>query len=92
MTQTACGNITVTDRKNIELTGVVSVDCFDEYVITLTVQCGTLTVEGEGLKLNELDLDRGRVTAVGRINAVYYSEQSAAAKGGVLSRIFGKRG
>ena len=44
------------------------------------------------LKLNELDLDRGRVTAVGRINAVYYSEQSAAVKGGVLSRIFGKRG
>ena len=49
MTQTACGNITVTDRKNIELTGVVSVDSFDEYVITLTVQCGTLTVEGDGL-------------------------------------------
>ena len=65
MTQTACGNITVADRKNIELTGVVSVDSFDEYVITLTVQCGTLTVEGESLKLNELDLDRGRVTAVG---------------------------
>lgn len=91
MTQNTCGMITVTDRKNIELTGIRAVESFDEYTITLSVSCGTLTVEGEGLCIGVLDLDKGKVSASGTVNAVYYSDTAASVKKGMLSRMFGKR-
>lgn len=91
MMEEACGMITVTDRKSIELTGIRSVESFDEFTITLTVSCGTLTVEGENLSIGVLDLEKGRVSAAGCINAVYYADSGAPQKGGVLSRVFGKR-
>ena len=40
----SCGSITITDRASIELTGVLSVDSFDEAAITLNVSCGKLLI------------------------------------------------
>lgn len=86
-----CGTVNVTDRKCIDLTGILSVDSFDESLITLSVPCGTLTVEGEGLHITVLDLDKGKVSATGTIGAVYYSDSDAPKKGGLFSRVFGSR-
>ncbi len=86
-----CGIVTVTDRKTVDLTGIISVDSFDEYAINLTVSCGTLTIEGENLGITALDLDKGRVSAAGTISAVYYTDDDAPSKkGGIMSRILGK--
>lgn len=85
-----CGIINITDRKSIQLTGVVSVDSFDEYYISLTVSCGTLNIEGEGLNITTLDLDKGHVSASGTINGVYYNENDSSKQKGVVSRLFGK--
>ena len=86
---TACGLINITDRRKIELTGVKSVDSFDEGLITLTVSCGRLTVEGEGMNITVLDLDRGVICAEGVINAVLYSDMAGAGEKGMFSRLFG---
>lgn len=89
MQKTPCESIAITDRARIELTGIQSVESFDEYAIVLTVEQGGLTVEGEGLSIEILDLERGMVTAVGRIGAVYYTDSAVRKKGGFF-RLFGK--
>ena len=85
-----CGIINISDRKTIQLTGVVSVDSFDEYNISMTVSCGTLNVEGEGLNITTLDLDKGHVSASGTINGVYYNDSENSGKKGLALRLFGK--
>ena len=84
-----CGLISITDRKKIELTGIKAVDSFDEFTITLTVSCGKLSVEGEGLTITVLDLDRGVVCAEGKIGAVLYSDTETDSEKGFMSRLFG---
>ena len=88
----SCGMINVTDRRKIELTGIKSVDSFDEYTVTLSVEGGKLSVEGEQLNITVLDLDRGVVEAQGVINAVVYSDAPQAKEKGVMSKLFGKKG
>ena len=87
----SCGSVAITDSASIELTGVLSVDSFDEAAITLNVSCGKLLIEGENLKIDGLDLEKGRVTAGGRINAVYYTDVAGGTNAGLLARLFGKR-
>ncbi len=85
------GLINVTDRRKIELTGVMSLDSFDEYSVTVTVSCGKLMVEGDSLNITVLDLERGVVCAQGTINAVAYTDIGTEDKQGFFSRLFGGR-
>ena len=86
----SCGMININDRKSIQLTGVISVDSFDEFYIALTVSCGTLNIEGEGLNITTLGLDKGHVSASGNINGVYYSDGESNKQKSVVSKLFGK--
>ena len=90
MTENTYGNFSVINRKSIDITGVVSLDSFDEYSITLSVTDSVLTVEGENLSITTLDLERGKVFAEGKINGVYYSDPKAPSDKGMFSKIFGK--
>ncbi len=84
-----CGTFTVTDRSKIELTGIKAVESFDEVSIVLSVSSGGLTVEGEALHIEVLDLEKGIVSAEGKIHAVFYTDSLSRSRG-VLSRLFGK--
>ena len=91
MIETPCGIVNITDRKIIELTGIVSIDSFDEGMIVLTVSCGTLTIEGEQLNITVLDLDKGKVCATGKINSVFYSDVLQSTGKGFMSALFGNK-
>ncbi len=84
MQKTPCESILINDRTRAELTGIVSVESFDEFSIVMTVAQGGLTVEGEALSIEILDLEAGRVTATGRIGAVYYTDSVTHKKGGAF--------
>ncbi len=87
--QETCGMITITDRKKVTLTGISSVESFDEYEVVLSVSCGTLTVEGENLSITGLDLEKGTVEATGLIRCVAYSDAGSGKKG-LAARLFGR--
>jgi sporulation protein YabP len=88
---TTYGNISIIGRKSVDVTGVSSVDSFDEYAINLSVSGSTLVIEGEGLNITTLDLERGKVFAQGKINGVYYSDSGSTSSGsGIFSKLFGK--
>ena len=80
-------NITVNDRKHLNVDGITEVISFDEASVCLTTLCGDLYIDGTELHITTLDTDRGVVSVDGNIAAIYYARESAKEK----RSLFGKR-
>ena len=75
------------NREKLSISGVEDVSGFDETLIVLTTALGDLTVRGENLHIDRIDLDVGQLEVRGSIQELRYGE---TAKGGSLwSRLFG---
>lgn len=83
-------NLTLDSRKKMVLTGVIEVLSFDDEKILLNTCLGMLTIRGEQLKMNKLDVQNGDVIIIGSISSLVYSggNTKAAKKDGILSRLF----
>jgi sporulation protein YabP len=66
-------NLSLENRKRLALTGVVEVISFNESVIMLNTSLGSMTIKGEGLRMNKLDVQNGEVMIIGAINSCIYS-------------------
>lgn len=66
------GDVTVTAREKITVTGVEEVISFDEGSVIMATTGGTLTVDGEGLNVTKLDLTGGEVVICGHFIGMYY--------------------
>ena len=76
------------DRAMLEIDGVSDVVSFDEGVVLLRTVQGAMTVEGEGLHISRLDLEKGLLTVEGKIGGLFYTtETGAGKKGGFFSRL-----
>ncbi|MDO5038384.1 sporulation protein YabP [Clostridium sp.] len=64
--------MTLEDRKKLSLTGVDEVLGFDEEKIILNTILGRLKINGQGLKMNKLDVKNGDVTVEGYISSIIY--------------------
>ena len=78
--------LTLTERKNMTMTGVTEVVSFDENTVVLKTSLGDLVIHGQGLQLKNLSLEGGQVAVEGTIFAFVY-EQSR--KSGGLRRLLG---
>ena len=67
------GNITLENRKKMTLTGVEEVISFDDEKILLNTKLGALTIKGQNLKMNKLDVQNGDVMINGEIYYIVYS-------------------
>ena len=73
--------ITLTQKKEISVTGVDGVLAFSESKITLSLKGGgKLCVAGNGLKIAGFSKENGVFTATGSIAGVSYGGKSFAAK------------
>lgn len=83
-------NIILEDRKSLSISGVEDIDHFDENTVSLFTNAGELTVKGEALHINTLNVDTGELTLDGNIFALIYSQdsQSQKGKGSMFSKIF----
>ncbi|MBQ3482250.1 MAG: sporulation protein YabP [Oscillospiraceae bacterium] len=75
------------NREKLRLTGVSDVSGFDENLIVLSTDMGELSVRGEGLHIDKIDLDAGLLELRGRICELCYEETAAAAS--LWKKIFG---
>lgn len=80
-------SVSLTDREKMSISGVVDVSGFDDSIVILSTSQGELTVRGEGLHIDRIDLDAGRLDVQGRVQELHYDE--SAPKGSVWSRLFG---
>lgn len=75
------------DRKSLNVTGVSDVDSFDDKVIVVYTDYGELTVRGNGLHIDSLDLSSGELTFNGKINSMIYTENKPKSTS-LFSKIF----
>lgn len=75
------------NREKLRLTGVRDVSGFDENVIVLSTDMGELSIRGEGLHIEKIDLDAGLLELHGRICELCYEESPAGST--LWRRLFG---
>ena len=80
-------NVIIDGRCSISLTGVTATGNFDDEEICLFTDYGSITVKGEGLKVNVINTSSGDVQAEGKIISLTYSDR-AAKKEGFMARVF----
>jgi sporulation protein YabP len=82
-------NAVLRNRERLALDGVSEVLSFDETTVVLRTLLGTLTVEGEGLRVTKLLLDCGEVNIEGKIAALFYEERTERSRGGLFRKLGG---
>lgn len=85
--QTLPHKLTLNEREKLTMTGVHEVVSFDDGTVVLRTSLGTLTVQGQDLKLKNLSQDGGQLAINGKIFALSYEEPKVP--GGFWRRLFG---
>lgn len=80
--------VMIDQREKMTVSGVEDVDSFDESVIAMSTSQGRMSISGEGLHIEQLNVDTGDLTLTGHINGVEYIDGKPK-KDGFLSRLFG---
>ncbi len=82
-------NLILENREKLNISGVLDVLSFDDRLILLETQLGLLTVKGEKLRVNKLNLDSEDVIVDGVIQSLVYSNTDFEKKNsGLFSKIF----
>ncbi len=82
-------SLSLENRKKLTLSGVIEVISFDEQKIDLTTNLGNLTIKGEELKMNKLDVQNGDVIIAGSIaSMVYNGKITKKSNESIISRLF----
>ena len=69
-------NLTLENRRKLTVTGVEEVESFDETEISMLTGEGKLTVSGEGMRIDRLNVDNGDVNILGSIRALRYEDHA----------------
>ncbi|MGN1030208.1 MAG: YabP/YqfC family sporulation protein [Butyricicoccaceae bacterium] len=78
--------LTLQDRKRLTISGVRDVGSFDESLVVLTTECGTLTIRGTNMHVDQLSLESGDLRLSGEIDSLEYDD---TVKTGLFGRLFG---
>ena len=87
---TSSHSISITERKNINLTGVKKIDSFDNTEFLMDTIMGYIIIKGEDLEIVKLDTFQGNVTIKGKINSLTYTENNnkKTKEENILSKLF----
>ncbi len=76
-------NVVVENRERLSVSGVAEVISFDENEVSLVTSMGILTVGGQELHVEKLNLEMGELAIVGRVEAVVYEDEQQRRRGTV---------
>ena len=68
--------VTLTDRKNIVLSGIKKLNSFDDTEFFVDSVMGSILIKGENLELIKLDTFQGNLSIKGRIISVNYLDEN----------------
>lgn len=74
-------------RQDLSINGVLRVEAFSDKEITLITVMGKLTIKGENLHIEKLDVDSGEFVSTGKVSSMVYSKASVN-KGSFIERLF----
>jgi len=81
-------SVLMENREKVTITGVQDVDSFDEATVVLVTDLGFITLHGEDLHINKLNLEEGQLIVEGEIIALQYSDHDGIRSKG--TGLFGK--
>lgn len=65
-------DVILKSRKHLEMTGIKDVVSYDENEIDVQTDSSNLTIEGETLKIERFDSEKGELIVNGLINGILY--------------------
>ena len=80
-------NLILEERGSLTVTGVEDIDSFDDQTVVIYTGLGELTVRGNQLHIERIDLQAGELELQGHVDALTYADQPAV-RGGFFARIF----
>lgn len=83
--------LSLVERSQVEMTGVVDVVSFDTEQILLETTRGMLTIKGKELHVSRLQIEAGEMDIEGEIDSLVYTENGAyrkKQKGSLAQRLF----
>lgn len=73
--------LTLVDREELNVDGVVSLGSYDEKEIVMETEQGLLIIKGEDLNIKQLNLEQGNIIIEGTVRGMNYEEESRQKKG-----------
>ena len=68
-------SLVLENRESMHITGVQSIEVFEEDKIALRTELGALEIQGMQLNITQLDLNLGTVQITGNIDGVLYPQE-----------------
>lgn len=81
-------SFSVSERKNIIISGVLKIDSFDNEEFLIETVQGYMNIKGENLEVVKLDTYQGNVTIKGRIDALSYIDENSKKESSVFTKLF----
>ncbi|MBR2785486.1 MAG: sporulation protein YabP [Clostridia bacterium] len=82
-------NIVIQNREKTVVTGVEDILSFDDELVIMQTNLGMLTIKGQELKMNKLNLDNSELIIEGKTCAIAYSDAvDGNKKQGFMSKLF----
>ena len=78
--------LTLVDREEMTIEGVIALGSYDEQEILMETERGLLTVKGDGLNIQSLNLDKGNIVIDGTVKSLVYDDEPKQKKG-LLNRL-----
>ena len=81
-------SISLTERKNLVVSGVKKIDNFDSNEFLIETNLGYLQVKGSDLEIVKLDTYQGNVSIKGKINNLDYNDNTKNKEDSFISKLF----
>lgn len=81
-------NLIMENRGKLTITGVIDIHSFDDELVLVETENGILTIKGNDLKMDKLNLDNSELVVEGKISALIYSDADVTKKAGLFGKIF----
>ncbi|CCZ56122.1 sporulation protein YabP [Clostridium sp. CAG:1219] len=81
-------NLILENREKLSVTGVVDIHSFDDELVLAQTDLGIITIKGDDLKMNKLNLENNELIVEGQISAIAYSDVVSSKKSGFMNKLF----
>ena len=82
-------SISITERQNIQISGVTKIDSFDNEEFLLETSAGPLGIEGKDLEIIKLDTYEGTIMIKGVVDAFSYFDTGKSKKeNSIITKLF----
>jgi sporulation protein YabP len=81
-------NLIMENREKLSISGVIDVESFNDECVIIETDLGVLTVRGEDLRINKLNIDSSELDIEGDIVSCEYSDRDRSRGAGFFARMF----